>query len=160
MILNGGILEHRRIVSRATVEVFTRRADVVPDSSRALGWDTKSEEGYSSAGSLFSPGSFGHTGFTGTSIWFDPDRDLFLILLTNRVHPTREQDDPRRATGGGGRGGASAGRAGSGHRMRLRCAPLAACLAVLPILAVRRRRRDRTRPRQATGAAAEGGRPP
>ncbi len=78
-----------RIVSRATVAAFTRRAGVVPDSSRALGWDTKSAEG-SSAGTLFSPNSFGHTGFTGTSIWIDPERELFLILLTNRVHPTRE----------------------------------------------------------------------
>ena len=89
MILNGGVFEHRRIVSRATVEEFTRLAGV-PDSSRALGWDTRSAEGYSSAGSLFSAGSFGHTGFTGTSLWIDPERQLFVILLTNRVHPTRE----------------------------------------------------------------------
>ncbi len=88
MIVNGGVLEHRRIVSRTTVEAFTRRAGV-PDSSRALGWDTKSAEG-SSAGTLFSPSSFGHTGFTGTSIWIDPERQLFVILLTNRVHPTRD----------------------------------------------------------------------
>jgi len=88
MILNGGVLEHRRIVSRATVEAFTRRAGI-PDSTRALGWDTKSPEG-SSAGALFSDRSFGHTGFTGTSIWIDPERQLFVILLTNRVHPTRE----------------------------------------------------------------------
>jgi uncharacterized protein YbbC (DUF1343 family)/beta-glucosidase-like glycosyl hydrolase/CubicO group peptidase (beta-lactamase class C family) len=88
MLVNGGVLEHHRIVSRGTVELFTRRAGVT-DSSRALGWDTKSPEG-SSAGSYFSPRSFGHTGFTGTSIWVDPDRELFVILLTNRVHPTRE----------------------------------------------------------------------
>jgi uncharacterized protein YbbC (DUF1343 family) len=62
----------------------------VPNSSRALGWDTRSPTGYSSAGSLFSAGSFGHTGYTGTSIWFDPARELFVILLSNRVHPTRE----------------------------------------------------------------------
>ena len=88
MILNGGIFEHRRYISRETVEAFTRRSDV-PGSSRALGWDTKSSEG-SSAGTLFSPGSFGHTGFTGTSLWIDPERELFVILLTNRVHPTRD----------------------------------------------------------------------
>ena len=88
MMVNGGVLEHRRIVSRRAVEEFTRRAGV-PDSTRALGWDTKSAEG-SSAGTLFSPRSFGHTGFTGTSIWMDPERELFVILLTNRVHPTRE----------------------------------------------------------------------
>jgi beta-glucosidase-like glycosyl hydrolase/uncharacterized protein YbbC (DUF1343 family) len=88
MLLNGGVLEHHRIVSRATVELFTRRAGD-EDSTRALGWDTKSPE-KSTAGSYFSPRSFGHTGFTGTSIWVDPDRELFVVLLTNRVHPTRE----------------------------------------------------------------------
>jgi uncharacterized protein YbbC (DUF1343 family) len=88
MILNGGVLEHHRIASRETVEAFTRRAGV-PDSTRALGWDTKSPEG-SSAGSLFSPRSFGHTGFTGTSLWIDPERELFVILLSNRVHPKRD----------------------------------------------------------------------
>ena len=62
----------------------------MPGSSRALGWDTRSPEGYSSAGTLFSAGSFGHTGFTGTSLWIDPERELFVILLTNRVHPTRD----------------------------------------------------------------------
>jgi CubicO group peptidase (beta-lactamase class C family) len=88
MLLNGGMLDGRRIVSRETVELFTRRAGI-PGSDRALGWDAKSAEG-SSAGTLFSPRSFGHTGFTGTSIWIDPDRRIFVILLTNRVHPTRE----------------------------------------------------------------------
>jgi CubicO group peptidase (beta-lactamase class C family) len=67
---------------------FTRRQGLPPGSSRALGWDTPSET--SSAGTKLGPNAFGHTGFTGTSIWFDPDRDLFIILLTNRVHPTRE----------------------------------------------------------------------
>jgi CubicO group peptidase (beta-lactamase class C family) len=79
----------RRIVERATVERFSRRAGIVPGSDRALGWDTKSAEG-STAGTLFSPSSFGHTGFTGTSLWIDPERELYLVLLTNRVHPTRE----------------------------------------------------------------------
>lgn len=88
MLLNGGTLDGRRIVSRETVELFTRRAGI-PGSDRALGWDTKSAEG-SSAGILFSSRSFGHTGFTGTSIWIDPERELFVILLTNRVHLTRE----------------------------------------------------------------------
>ncbi len=89
MMVNGGVFEHHRFFSRATAETFTNRAGVVPGSSRALGWDTKSPEG-SSAGSLFSPSSYGHTGFTGTSIWIDPERQLFVILLTNRVHPTRD----------------------------------------------------------------------
>ena len=71
----------------ATVAEFTRRADDA--SSRALGWDTPS--GRSSSGRFFGEGSFGHTGFTGTSIWVDPARDVFVVLLTNRVNPTREE---------------------------------------------------------------------
>lgn len=59
------------------------------DSTRAFGFDTKSIEG-SSAGSLFGPNSFGHLGFTGTSLWIDPDNQIFAILLSNRVHPTAE----------------------------------------------------------------------
>ena len=66
---------------------FTRRQSLPPGSSRALGWDTPS--GASSAGTKLGPNAFGHTGFTGTSIWIDPDRDLFIILLSNRVNPTR-----------------------------------------------------------------------
>lgn len=76
---------------RNLVREFTRRQDLVPGSSRALGWDTPSPG--SSAGIRLSPQSFGHTGFTGTSIWIDPTRDLVVVLLTNRVHPTR--DNPR-----------------------------------------------------------------
>jgi len=102
MLLGGGAIDGRRVVSGATVALFTRGAGV-PGSSRALGWDTPGdgsarrssvpgEPGYSSAGSLLSGRSFGHTGFTGTSLWMDPDRGAFVILLTNRVHPTREND--------------------------------------------------------------------
>jgi CubicO group peptidase (beta-lactamase class C family) len=69
------------------VQEFTRRQSIPAGSSRALGWDTPSEN--SSAGTKMGPNAFGHTGFTGTSIWLDPDRDLFIILLTNRVNPTR-----------------------------------------------------------------------
>jgi beta-glucosidase-like glycosyl hydrolase/CubicO group peptidase (beta-lactamase class C family) len=89
MLLNGGVLEHQRIVSREVVERFTRRAGV-PGSSRALGWDTPSEG--SSAGTRLSPRSFGHTGFTGTSVWIDPERGLFVVLLSNRVHPSRDNN--------------------------------------------------------------------
>jgi CubicO group peptidase (beta-lactamase class C family) len=75
-------------ISRATIREFTRRQDLVPSSSRALGWDTPSPG--SSAGSRLSAQSFGHTGFTGTSIWIDPTRSLVIVLLSNRVHPSRE----------------------------------------------------------------------
>ena len=76
-------------VDSATVAAFTRVQDPA-FSSRALGWDTPSEG--SSAGTRLSARAFGHTGFTGTSIWIDPERDLFVILLTNRVYPTRQND--------------------------------------------------------------------
>ena len=75
---------------RATVEEFiTRRADV-PGSSRAIGWDTMLPG--SSCGSRMSLRAFGHTGFTGTSLWIDPDRGVYVVLLTNRVHPSRAND--------------------------------------------------------------------
>jgi CubicO group peptidase (beta-lactamase class C family) len=105
MLLDEGRADGLRLVSRATLELFTLRAGV-PGASRALGWDTPADEsgrrssvpgepGYSSAGSLLSPRSFGHTGFTGTSIWVDPERGLSVVLLTNRVHPTRENNKIR-----------------------------------------------------------------
>jgi CubicO group peptidase (beta-lactamase class C family) len=61
----------------------------LPGGGHVVGWDTRSGEG-SSAGALFSERSFGHLGFTGTSIWCDPVRELCAVLLSNRVHPTRE----------------------------------------------------------------------
>ncbi len=79
---------HPPVLPPVLVAEFTRRQNLVPGSSRALGWDTPSDG--SSAGTRLSSRAFGHTGFTGTSIWLDPERDLFIILLTNRVHPTRE----------------------------------------------------------------------
>ena len=93
-ILNGGVYSGRRIVNANTLALFTRRAELVPGSSRALGWDTPSDP--SSAGRYFSARSYGHTGFTGTSLWIDPELDLLVVLLTNRVHPTRENIAIRR----------------------------------------------------------------
>jgi beta-N-acetylhexosaminidase len=86
LLLNRGFYGGRRYIDPATVDLFTRRA--APGSSRALGWDTPA--GMSSSGSLFSAASFGHTGFTGTSIWIDTEQDVFVVLLTNRVNPTRD----------------------------------------------------------------------
>jgi CubicO group peptidase (beta-lactamase class C family) len=88
----GGALGETRLVSEQTLRLFTRPAGI-PGDSHALGWDTPS--GHSSAGELFSRRSFGHLGFTGTSLWVDPDHDLFLALLTNRVHPHRGNDGIR-----------------------------------------------------------------
>ena len=74
-----------------TVKEFFRRQDIVKGSDWALGWDTRALEG-SSAGRFFSRDSVGHTGFTGTSIWMDLKKDVIAILLSNRVHPKRDND--------------------------------------------------------------------
>lgn len=83
MMLNGGELNGVRIVSDTTVALFTRRKS----GSRALGWDTA--KGGVGAGEYLSESAYGHTGFTGTSLWIDPERQMFVILLTNRVHAAR-----------------------------------------------------------------------
>ena len=75
-----------RLVSEEIVRAFTERFD--SQAWRAVGWDTPSER--SSAGDYFTRSAFGHTGFTGTSIWIDPELDIFVVLLTNRVNPTRD----------------------------------------------------------------------
>ena len=75
---------------RATFETFIARRRDVPASSRALGWDTMLPA--SSCGRSMSPRAFGHTGFTGTSLWIDPDRGVYVVLLTNRVHPSRANE--------------------------------------------------------------------
>lgn len=87
LLLHQGELAGRRIVQPDTLARFVRRDGTVPGSNRALGWEAASAT--NSAGPLLSPAAFGHTGFTGTSIWIDPARDLFVILLSNRVYPTR-----------------------------------------------------------------------
>lgn len=89
MLLGNGTLDDRRFLDSTTVAAFTNRVHFAVEE-RGLGWDFKSLEGYSSAGSRFGSASFGHTGFTGTSIWLDPAADVFAILLTNRVYPSRE----------------------------------------------------------------------
>ena len=92
MLLNGGIYAHQRLLDRSTIETFTTR-QTIGASARALGWDVPTEP--SSSGQYFSPASYGHTGFTGTSLWIDPQRELFVILLTNRVNPTRANEKIR-----------------------------------------------------------------
>ncbi len=87
MLLQDGEFNGKQIIKSKTVKLFTKRQS--EKSTRALGWDTKSKTG-SSAGDLFSDDSYGHTGFTGTSVWTDPERKLFVVFLTNRVYPTRE----------------------------------------------------------------------
>ena len=90
MLASNGQVDGRAFIRPETIRLFTTRANVVPGSTRAIGWDTRSDSGYSSAGTRFGPRSFGHTGFTGTSLWVDPARGLWVVLLTNRVYPTRD----------------------------------------------------------------------
>jgi serine-type D-Ala-D-Ala carboxypeptidase len=83
MMLNGGEYNGRRLIADSTVALFTTRAA----GTRALGWDTCGGSG--SCGEYLGEDAYGHTGFTGTSLWIDPDRDMFVLLLTNRVHEAR-----------------------------------------------------------------------
>ena len=85
MMLHEGTLDSVRYIDDATLRLFTTRQS--GGSTRALGWDTRSTTG-SSSGRYFSMKSYGHTGFTGTSIWIDPVASVAVIFLTNRVHPT------------------------------------------------------------------------
>jgi CubicO group peptidase (beta-lactamase class C family) len=82
-LLNGGA----PLFKPHTVELFTRRQASPADTSRALGWDTPSSP--SQSGKYFSPRSYGHLGYTGTSLWIDPERQLSVTLLTNRTWPDR-----------------------------------------------------------------------
>jgi beta-N-acetylhexosaminidase len=92
MMLNGGMYAQERILPRAIVAQFTERV-TIGDSARTLGWDVPT--GDSSSGHYFSPQSYGHNGFTGTSVWIDPQKNLFVILLTNRVNPSAANDKIR-----------------------------------------------------------------
>jgi CubicO group peptidase (beta-lactamase class C family) len=82
MMLNGGEFNGTRIVADSTVKLFTTRADA--PGTRALGWDTC--DGEYGCGKYMDEQSYGHTGYTGTSLWIDPEHEMFVILLTNRVH--------------------------------------------------------------------------
>jgi len=93
MMMNGGIYGETRIFKPETVELFTQKTDTVGNSSRCLGWDSPS--GKASGGIYLSARSFGHTGFTGTSLWIDPENRVLVILLTNAVHPDRSWKTPK-----------------------------------------------------------------
>jgi CubicO group peptidase (beta-lactamase class C family) len=84
--LNGGALDGARLAKAETIRQFTTVQDST-FSTRALGWDTPPGAG---SGHFLRHPAFGHTGFTGTSLWIDPAHDLYVVLLTNRVNPTRE----------------------------------------------------------------------
>jgi uncharacterized protein YbbC (DUF1343 family)/CubicO group peptidase (beta-lactamase class C family) len=92
MILNGGEYGARRILSPMGVAMMTRPRVVNDEgAARGIGWDVASSFS-SNRGDLFPLGSFGHTGFTGTSIWIDPASETFVIFLSNRVHPNGKGD--------------------------------------------------------------------
>ena len=86
-LMNNGKYKDKQIINSVIIEDWTTKQS--EQSTRGLGWDTKSVDSYSSAGNYFSKNSFGHTGYTGTSIWVDKDTKVFVILLSNRVHPKR-----------------------------------------------------------------------
>ena len=92
MILNGGILDGKRIMSAATIARMTAPIVVSEEgTTRGLGWDMNSAFS-SNRGELFSLGSFGHTGFTGTSVWIDRVSQTFVVFMSNRVHPDGKGD--------------------------------------------------------------------
>ena len=91
MYINNGTWLGKRIFKESMIREFTTRQYLPKDSDYALGWDMPSQNGKSSAGDYFSNKSYGHLGFTGTSLWIDPVEKIIIILLTNRVHPTRER---------------------------------------------------------------------
>ncbi len=91
MMLNRGVYMGTRIISDSTVDRFTARTA----GSRALGWDTCAGHNGVGCGRYMSSRAYGHTGFTGTSIWIDPERDMFVVLLTNRVFESRARRPER-----------------------------------------------------------------
>jgi len=91
-MLNLGIYNGKRIFSRGSIKKITKKQNTPYGSDYALGWDTPSNRGNSSAGDFFSDSSYGHLGFTGTSLWVDPNQKIIIILLTNRTYPTREKE--------------------------------------------------------------------
>ena len=100
LYINGGVINGRRLAKEETVDAFITPRNLAdglesgPSGSRAgwaLTWQLASAT--ADAGDLFSPSAFGHTGFTGTSIWIDPATELIVVLLTNRVHPSREHPE-------------------------------------------------------------------
>jgi CubicO group peptidase (beta-lactamase class C family) len=89
--LNSCLRGKDTFLPQTLMQEFFSRDETVKNSTYALGWDTPSEKG-SASGQYFSPHSVGHLGFTGTSIWWDLEKNCHVILLSNRVHPTRKNE--------------------------------------------------------------------
>ncbi len=92
MLLQQGVHDKRQILHPRTVTLLNTNHTPGLNESRSIGWVMKGK-GFCSGGDLISNKAFGHTGFTGTSLWIDPELRAFFILLTNRVHPTRNNDE-------------------------------------------------------------------
>lgn len=90
LYLDQGLFNGSRLLSAATVQAFITRQELPPGSSRALGWDTPVGNASAFAGPLASTDAIMHTGFTGTSLYIDRSRNAFVVLLTNRVNPSRD----------------------------------------------------------------------
>lgn len=92
MVLNQGELDGVRLLAKRSVELMTANHNPARLPPRGLGWDIKGDtRGYTSCGALMRRGSVGHTGFTGTSLWLEPETGLTVVLLTNRVHMSRDR---------------------------------------------------------------------
>jgi CubicO group peptidase (beta-lactamase class C family) len=91
MLINEGSYKGRQLISKATFKAMIQNYTEGLEENRAWGWTVKGKI-LSSGGDIISPKAFGHTGFTGTSIWTDIENDIYVVLLTNRVHPTRENN--------------------------------------------------------------------
>jgi CubicO group peptidase (beta-lactamase class C family) len=90
MLLNDGMVGDKKIIDKDLLSLFTKRQSTVDEANRGYGWDRPDRDGSSSAGDYFSDKTFGHLGYTGTSFWIDPEQELVVVLLTNRVYPTRK----------------------------------------------------------------------
>jgi CubicO group peptidase (beta-lactamase class C family) len=93
--LNGCLRGENAFLPQALLQEFLSRDETVKNSTRALGWDTPSES-ESASGQWFSSHSVGHLGFTGTSVWWDLEKRCHVVLLSNRVHPTRRNEKIRK----------------------------------------------------------------
>ena len=90
MMLDEGKAGGKQLIQPGTIREFQYAWPAREGAPRGLGWDKPSKP--SSSGRYFSPASYGHLGYTGTSIWIDPEKELFVVLLTNRIHPTRTNE--------------------------------------------------------------------
>jgi CubicO group peptidase (beta-lactamase class C family) len=93
--LNGCLRGRDTFLPQVLIQEFLTKDDTVKNSTRALGWDTPSER-QSASGQWFSSRSVGHLGFTGTSVWWDLEKHCHVVLLSNRVHPTRKNEKIRK----------------------------------------------------------------